>query len=319
MSKRGIVLLLALVVFLVLSVLAAAFFTRSISENNLVRRQVASTQALWYAEEGIARGIAQLTSSLSLPPSIPVTGSDSNVSGYDAEIQSSSDETCGKAFQIVSTGSVFLGASAVSRTIESFVRLDQLTGGGFDYAIEVNGPLDIKNEKGKAVEILPNDKPDADYCRALAGVSFTRFGFTSDELRAYAQSISRYYEDTPIADIPFTVGEYPVTWIKNTDPTKDYIIPTSTKLNGGGILVIEGSTSILGGIFKGIIWVIGELRIAGNVETFGTIISECDTEVTTDISGTPALTWDQGEIDLALQGPGSALARRTPLSWRETP
>jgi hypothetical protein len=310
MSKRGIVLLLALVVFLVLSVLAAAFFTRSISENNLVRRQVASTQALWYAEEGIARGIAQLTSSMAVFP-ILVTGSDSTVSGYDAEIQSSSDEPCGKAFQIVSTGSVFLGTSPITRTIESFVCLEQLTGSGFEDAIEVNGPLNIKPNPPKVF-------PDDTYAKELAGVSFTtRFGFTSDELRAYAQSIGRYYEDpsAPLASIP---NDYPVTWYKITDPTKKLQVPRNG-WTGTGIMVVEGNCDIEGGEFRGIIWVIGELKIAGNVVTFGAVISECDTEVTTDVTGTPALTWNQAAIDAAIQGPGDALAGRTPLSWRELP
>lgn len=310
MNKRGVVLLLALVVFLVLSVLASAFFTRSISENNLVKRQVASTQALWYAEEGISRGMAQLTSSLATPAT--VTGSDPTVSGYDAQIESVSDEPCGKAFQIVSIGRVYLGAVAVSRSVESYVCLEQnVVNGDFDYAIEVNGPI-------KMAPAPPKVFPDDSYAKPDAGVSFAeRFGFTSDELRAYAQSVGRYYEDpsAPLASIP---NDYPVTWYKITDPAKKLQVP-KTGWTGSGIMVVEGNCDIEGGEFKGIIWVIGELKVAGNVQTWGTVVSECDTTVTTDVTGTPALTWSQGEIDAALQGPADALAGRTPLSWRELP
>ena len=303
---------MSLVVFVVLAVLAAAFFTRTINENNLVRRQAASSQAFWFAEEGLSRGIAELTSGLATPTT--VTGSDATTDGYFASILSASDQACGKAFQIQSTGRVYLGTVPVARTVESYVCLEQNDASGdFDYAIEVNGPLNIPSA---AVQILPDDKPDSDYTKQLAGVSFTqRFGFTSDELRAYAQSNGRYFEDpsSPLASIP---GDYPVTWYKITDPKKQLQVP-KTGWTGTGIMVVEGDCDIEGGEFHGIIWVIGELRISGNVQTFGTVVSECDTTVTTDLTGNPALTWDQGEIDAALAGPGDALAGRTPLSWRE--
>ena len=54
MNKRGAALILSYAVILVLTILASAFLSSIISENNLVRRYEASSQAFWAAEAGLA-------------------------------------------------------------------------------------------------------------------------------------------------------------------------------------------------------------------------------------------------------------------------
>jgi hypothetical protein len=54
MNKRGVALILSYAVIMVLTILASVFLSSVISENNLVRRYQASSQAFWIAEAGLA-------------------------------------------------------------------------------------------------------------------------------------------------------------------------------------------------------------------------------------------------------------------------
>jgi len=302
MNKRAVALLLGLIVVLVLSVLSAAFFSRSISEHNLVRRYVSSTQALWFAEKGLADAAAQLPSASSL-------GNSS--SEYNTSTVSVYSDANSTIYRIDSTGRVIIGSTPIEREIEHHVRYSPfLPASSFNFAIEVNGLLKLAG----SYEILPDDQPDSYYCKENAGISFaSRFGFSSEELKNLAVSQGTYYEDpaSPLQNFPNQI-----TWIKITEPTGQLKISESG-WSGSGILVVEGETDIEGGTFDGIIWVIGKLTITGNPHLSGTVISECQVDVTTKVAGNPELEWNETKIDAAL-GLLSSFADRTPLSWRET-
>ena len=60
MNKKGIVLLIGLMVITVLSVLGTVVISRSISESRVVQRSVESTQAFWLSEAGISQALKDL-------------------------------------------------------------------------------------------------------------------------------------------------------------------------------------------------------------------------------------------------------------------
>jgi len=60
MNKRGIALIFAFLVIIVLSVLGTAIISRSISESRIASRYAESTQAFWIAEAGANRALTQL-------------------------------------------------------------------------------------------------------------------------------------------------------------------------------------------------------------------------------------------------------------------
>jgi len=55
MNKRGAVLIICYMVITVLTILGAAFLTRSVSERSVASKYFDSTQAFWLAEAGIQR------------------------------------------------------------------------------------------------------------------------------------------------------------------------------------------------------------------------------------------------------------------------
>jgi len=57
MNKRGIVLIICYMVIMILSVLGAAFFARSVSERRVTSKYLDSTQAFWLAEAGISKAM----------------------------------------------------------------------------------------------------------------------------------------------------------------------------------------------------------------------------------------------------------------------
>jgi len=60
MNKRGVVLIICYVAIMVLTILGAAFLTRSISERSVASEYYYSTQAFWLAEAGIQQSLWEL-------------------------------------------------------------------------------------------------------------------------------------------------------------------------------------------------------------------------------------------------------------------
>jgi len=65
MTRRGIALVLSLIVIVVLSIFGVAIISRSVSESRLTQRYMESTQAFWLAEAGINRALNELRSDYS--------------------------------------------------------------------------------------------------------------------------------------------------------------------------------------------------------------------------------------------------------------
>jgi len=73
MNKRGVVLIICYMVIMVLTILGAAFLTRSVSERNVASKYFDSTQAFWLAEAGVNKALIQLKNDYDRLDSIPCT------------------------------------------------------------------------------------------------------------------------------------------------------------------------------------------------------------------------------------------------------
>jgi type II secretory pathway pseudopilin PulG len=305
MNRRGVVFLLGLVVFVILSVLAAAFFTRTMSENNQVRRQVSSTQAFWHAEEGLAQATTNL----------PTTTSLGCASCNYSTITTSVPGSPG-LYNITSVGRVFLGTASITRTLEVYVALNQSQFGEFNNAIEVGGNLTLSG----SYDIEP--EPEGNYTAPNSNFTFSeKFGVSYDEVKyaAISGEPGFVYYDQDTLPKPVTVNNEVVVIEVNSTTTKKIQFPNSPLGDGVVIVnVINGDVDIEGGNFTGIFWAIGELKITGNPDMKGTVLSEVDLTVDTKVGGDAYLEWNQTAIDSALLLMGS-LAPRAYKSWRELP
>jgi hypothetical protein len=284
MHRRGIALIFSLLVVVVLSILAASFFLRSINENNLVRRYVNSTRAFWLAEAGIAEGIINLPNDTS-----GCIGGSNYCYAVDTSLLPATTY-----YQIDSTGSVTLpqGGSIQRRLIavvDSHVK--------FEYAIETT------------VDLVIQGNVDIDSQNPNSALNFAdSFGCSKAEMESYA---THSYTD-PDNNVSPCNG---ITWV-DVSSGSEFMI-TSENWSGSGILVVNGDAQITGGHFNGIIYVIGKLRMSGNPTINGSIIAESDTELVEDttITGRVTINYDVGAITTAIM-PLEFIPPEI-VSWRE--
>ena len=302
MNKRGIALILALLVSTVLIILLCSFFLRSINENNLVRRSVNSTRAFWLAEAGVAGAIKEL------PTPGWTTGYLESNPNYQWSATSAWWTSAAPGvdiYQVNSTGTVSLPGGSIDRNLEAYVSVTPPQPDDFGVAIEVNGLLNLFG----SYDINPDDSSVTN-----AGLSFTdKFDLSSGRMKNIAIEQGTYYVN-PASPLQNLNG---ITWIDIVAPTTKLKIP-KTGWSGSGILIVNGDTDIEGGTFDGIIWVIGELTITGNGTINGAVLSECEETIVTDIGGNPTINYNWTFIDLALHLTDD-YAARTIVSWRETP
>lgn len=301
MNKRGIALILALLVSVVLSILLGSFFLRSINENNLVRRYVNSTRAFWLAEAGVAEATRRL------PTTGPYSGDLESNPNYQWSATSAYWTSGGGGvdiYRINSTGTVILpSGGSIDRNLEIYVSVTPPQPDDFDMAIEVNGDLNLFGSY--------DINPDNSYTENAVLSFVDKFDLSSEVIKNIAIEQGTYYVN-PASPLPNLNG---VTWIDIVAPTTKLKIP-KTGWSGSGILIVNGDTDIEGGTFDGIIWVIGELTITGNATINGAVLSECEEAVVTDIGGNPTINYNWTIISdtLDLLNP---FASRTIVSWRE--
>lgn len=288
-NKKGVVLILGVLVVVVLSTLLASFFYKTMNEHNMVRRHVNSIRAFWLAEAGIAEGIRQIPN---------------NTSGWVDDINHYYNVTTthlnGTYYCINSTGSVALPPSGlIQRRVSAVVETNQAIPNKFQYAIETTVDLITKG----SVDINPNDS-----YKEFSTLNFADlFGFTKETIRSYAQD---YFNHLYTGGIPDGASVSGITWVESPGTV-------AGNWHGDGILVFVGDTHISGSIvFDGIIYVIGKLTITGTVVTSGSVLAESSAEVEkTELKGNPTLNYDQAAIENALSVLQFLSARI--VSWRE--
>ena len=206
-----------------------------------------------------------------------VLGGDINNINYDFAFDYSGDTT--DAIQILANVSWVSGNKTVRRRSEAVVRIVESAVGTVPItnAIAVNGDLSIRGHatiNGPAAE-----HAEVDF--------YSTFGVTKEAMKIIANN---HYINPPNNVTPVTN----ITWIDSAFHISDNI------WGGSGILVVNGDLTITGGSFSGVIWVIGTLFISGNPVIDGGILAECGAYEVTTVTGTPVISFDADDIELAL-------------------
>jgi len=110
-----------------------------------------------------------------------------------------------------------------------------------------------------------------------------------------------------------------IYWVKITSDKKQLQIPKTGWQGNNVILIVEGDCDVEGGTFSGILWVMGELKIAGNTNINGAVLSEETTEVKTSVTGNPDLYYDPAAIKKAWELVPPGLGEKNIVAWRENP
>jgi len=258
----------------VLVILATAFAARSIGEERAADKARDIVQALWLAEAGVDRAIAEF-------PDTPLSGTIGN-GAYSTQ----TTELTSTRYLINSTGGV--PATAVNpnnciRKISAIAErpLNPASPGDVTSAITASGDVIVK---GSATVNGTIDKENEVF--EFEDV----FGVSKEAMESHA---THHYTD-PINNI--TPVDH-VTWVDINSLTEMKI--TTSGWSGSGILVVNGDLNITGGTFSGIIWVIGTLRVSGNPVISGAMFVESGAEVDTTLTGNPTVSFNSGAVSSA--------------------
>lgn len=321
-KERGVALLVVLCLILILVIGATSFILISSSEIKLVRRQNDSTKAFYLAEAGLERarydleqdsdwqdgGINGITCGPGSASFYTLYGSTSLGNGtYSVKLKNIAENGGYKDDEIwiKSIGTYGNGVRTVLAKVESSQGLGGLT---VDYAIETEGEINIQGN----VTINPagNTNPEATLDFEAA------FGASKAEMEEIAEDNfpDTYYESAFSNDVADDgAGGPTLTWI--SAPGVESQI-TQNGWSGAGVFIVDGNLKITGGVFNGIIWVVGTLTISGNPVITGGLFVEGGVTVDTEISGTAIINrGTQAEVDIAL----SPLTSLSPIikSWQE--
>jgi hypothetical protein len=283
MNKRAVVLVFALLVMLVLSALLTSFYFKTLSENQAARRAVDSTRAFWLAEAGVA----QVKGSAGLSDKSGYVGSTDYT--YSAAVTPVS----GTYYEVVSVGTVARAGGNVSRTVVATIRTGNVDPLKFKYGIETTTDLVVKGSVD-------------DSWKEYSTLDFADL-FTVSKAVMKANATNLYTTST------FTSPADGITWV---DVPTGETLTIAGELIGTGILVINGNAHFSGTVdFHGIIYVIGELTMTGDVETFGSILAESSTTVDTELKGNVTINYSLSDITDALNLV-SFLSKEI-VAWRE--
>ncbi|MCK5225818.1 MAG: hypothetical protein KAQ89_03795 [Planctomycetes bacterium] len=280
-NRSGFILSFVIIIFVVISILGVGLLSQSGTDTMETAKATKSTQAFWIAEAGLNMAISYLPV---MPPTNPLTGTLGS-GDYSVTITPIS----AYRWTLESTGTVDATTRKVRVTI----------GANATNVMMTSGHLDIKGAAvvdGNTVEFTTPNFEDV-------------FGITKAEMRNYA---TYDYNNPPHNETPVEQ----ITWI---DDNNQFKITKTSSWVGSGIMVVNGDLDMAGGVFNGVIWVIGELFISGNIEINGSIFVEGDISVDTTVTGTADINFDQDAIDAAF---GNLLTFPDPpeptvLSWSE--
>jgi len=222
-------------------------------------------------------------------------------------------------------------------------------GNNFDKAIKTKGTIDIRGNAyvdenreeyanfnfedvfgGRTMEEVKNDaytqllvEGDTEIPNNYEPVQRPAEDYTdSNQNGRYDPGLEDFVDEANWLGVYNGVYDYDsdVTWLDLSNGTPDdpsddgTAMITRTDWNGEGILVVQGNLRITGGVFDGVIYVLGTLSMStGNPEIRGTIFVDGNSTDVTTIGGTATINYDPTEIG---DGIGRRFSRQ-PLSWRE--
>lgn len=274
----------------VLVILATSFSSRSIGEKRVADKEKDTVQALWLAEAGLDRAIAEF-------PNTPLSGT-LGIGAYSTQ----TSQLTSTRYLINSTGGVpntAVNPNNAIRKISAIVErpLNPASPGDITSAIAANGDVEVKGSVEVNGDIDDNETFNFEEV----------FGISKEAMRNGA---THHYIDPPNNITPVDH----VTWIDVGAANEVNI--TTTGWSGSGILVVDGDLLITGGHFSGIIWVIGTLMVSGSPVIDGAIFVESGAEFETTLTGNPTVSFDSNVVSDAFSFIPSTSAPYV-VSWKE--
>ena len=275
-NRRGIVLIFAMLMMLVLSALLASFYFCTIGEQQQAAQYVNSMRAFWLAEAGLATVKAN--------PGLGGASGSLGGSGYNFNVPAPVvvAGTNNEYWVVTSTGTVSLpNGSNISRTLVSTLKTAAADTSKFPYAIDTTTDLIIKG----SVEINGTTQQNDNT------INFSNmFGITKTAMRAGS---SHLYTETN-----FNTPVDGITWV---DVASGSTLDVAGDLGGSGILIVNGDVHISGTVtFDGIIYVIGALTMTGTVTVNGSVIAESSATADTTLKGNVTLNYNLAQVQGAL-------------------
>ena len=274
MNKRGVVLIICYIVIMVLSILGAAFFMRSVSERVVVGKYFDSTQAFWLAETGVNKKIIELRADYTNLNSIGPTTLGAGQYSVDRPV-----DLGGGILRITAHGFVPSAASAakVERVVEVEV-IKYIPPGFYDNAIYAAGNVNLKGSSivngpvfsggtvtGTANGVITQNDPDL-HKYSLALLCFTKLQQMSEAQGWYNSSTGKttfpnsFWNVAPTS--PTDPGIPNVVFVRG-----DYTITGKKAVNYGFIVV--GGNAVYDATIGGNASVVGCIYTRGNIEFKG--------------------------------------------------
>jgi hypothetical protein len=294
-NNRGVVLIFALLLTLVLSSLLVALYLNAVSESLQANRHASSLRAFWLAEAGIATVKAN-------PGLASASGT---LGGINYAFSVTSPELVAGTSNywiVTSTGTVTLprlpSDLMISRTVVATIKTGDIDPSKFPYSIDTTVDLVVR---GVAATIDEPFKENDDT------INFANmFGVSKTTMEAGATHV---YTDSNFENAPVDG----ITWV-NVASGNTLVI--AGELVGSGILVVNGDVHMSGTVdFSGIIYVIGSLMMTGNVTTNGSVVAESSATADTEVRGSVDINYDLSQIESALAN--VQLLSKQVVTWRE--
>lgn len=333
MNKKGISLIIVIIMIAVSVIIIAAIVPNAARHRNMTQRIADSIRALYAAESGINRALIDLNATnwgawsisgntYTLPTQSLTDNSGNIVSFYDSELDMADPEfpiaeSTGHSPAVGDADRTIL--ANVARVEAAIISKGDVEQGG---NATVNGEIieyasfAFVNIFGDTVANIKAD-PDTEVV-AILDETYNNYSpvprpeepYTDDNGNSQWDPGEPYTDENGNSQWD---DQMKITWFDVAEGEKAKI--SSSTWSGGGILVVEGDIEMTGGVFNGVLYVIGNMTFgAGNTIINGTIFVDGTVENLTDISGTTVLTYDVAEILAAFGYNPMPFARD---SWRE--
>lgn len=314
MDKRGIALIVAFMVIVVLTIFSLAIFVRSMSERFIAQRYAESMKAFWLAEAGVNHGLSELKADYNASSGSCKWETNLGSGRYCVDL---SDKDVNGRRTLTAHG--YIPSTTPARAERKISVLVESSGSNpsnpelIEYALDTTGELKI----GGSADIHP---PNSSH--ESSSLDFEEvFGMTEEQVKTLAEEAAASGNGYVYADPP--TNQQPVngiTWVELTGSNK-YVI--SSTWSGSGLLIVNGNgmnlaLEIAGDwTFTGMIWVIGKVKISGNAQITGALFAESTAGIESDVTGNSTLSFDSATVSSAfslLEGGSTGL---NVLSWRE--
>ena len=298
-NNKGVVLIVVLAFMLMLVIISLSYISLTHNEIRLVKQQKDSLGAFFLAEAGVEKAIFELSSDDSYPGEYNVS-----LGGgvYDVSVTVSPDDE--KKREITATGYVPDKTSPRAGRkikVEAARPSNPVTVAG---ALMCGGDINVKGsvtihggdsgsivvpEAGMvsiqgAADVTGIPEPDGVLVQETGFAFEEVFGLTEEQMK----SLSTVYTD-PEANVPDPANG--VTWVEGD---AHY---SASDWSGDGILVVTGDLRITGGTFSGVIYAMGQVKVSGNAQLKGSMISVGQSEHgEADYTGNASITYDADAV-----------------------